>query len=130
MRRLHHVAIGSADVSRLAAFYRDVFGLTESARHHDGAGGLRSIWLDADGTLVMIERSDAPARRVEGVGTGPFLVAFAVSAAERERFERALVQRGQPIEARTEFTLYARDPDGNRVAVSHYPETAHRSDEL
>lgn len=120
--RLHHVAVGSPDVARLAAFYRDVFGLAELARHFDAAGSLRSIWLDLGGTVLMIEHTRDRPRPVEGVGAGPFLLAFRVSPAERLRLEHELGARGQPIEARTAFTSYGRDVDGNRIGFSHYPD--------
>ncbi len=120
--RLHHVAVGSADVARLAAFYRDVFGLPELARHLDHAGALRSVWLDLGGTLLMIEHTDKTPRPVDGIDAGPFLLAFRVSPAERQRLEEVLVARGLPIEGRTAFSSYSRDVDGNRLAVSHHPE--------
>jgi len=119
---LHHLALGTAQVEELARFYREVFGLQETARQLDAQGALRSIWLDLAGTLLMIERSGGPRRRVEGVGSGLFLMAFRVTPPERARLERELEARGQPIESRTAFTSYARDPDGNRIAISHHPE--------
>ena len=123
MLRLHHVAVGSADVEALARFYREVFGLAETHRHLDGSGALRSIWLDLGGALLMIEHSPSPARHVVGVGSGPFLLAFRVSVGERGRLEQALEARGHTIESRTAFSSYSRDPDGNRLAISHHPES-------
>lgn len=120
--KLHHVALGSADVARLAEFYASVFGLSELARHHTPEGSLRSIWLDLAGTLLMIEHTDEPPRRVAHVGAGPFLLAFRVTPAERLQIETILERRGLAIESRTQFTSYSRDPDGNRIAFSHYPE--------
>ncbi len=118
--RLHHVALGARDVERLARFYAEVFGLPELARHHDG-GELRSVWLDLDGTILMIERSRDEARRVQGIGAGPFLLAFGVRDGEREQWESRLAVAGAPIESRTAHTAYARDPEGNRIAISDYP---------
>jgi glyoxylase I family protein len=120
--RLHHVAVGSADVERLAAFYRDLVGLSELARHRDARGELRSIWLDLGGSILMIERTTEPPRRVEGVGAGPFLLAFRVSPGERQRLESVLLANGHRVESRTPFTSYSRDVDGNRVAFSHHPD--------
>jgi glyoxylase I family protein len=120
--RLHHVAVGSSDVERLAHFYREVFSLSEATRHHDDSGVLRSIWLELGEAWLMIEHSTEPARVVHGVGSGPFLLALRVSVAERQRLEGVLSARGHAIESRTRFTSYARDPDGNRVAFSHYPD--------
>ena len=119
--RLHHLAVGSGDVERLARFYREFFGLSERARHLDEGGRLRSIWLDLDGALLMIELTSDLPRVVEGIGAGPFLLAFRVSPAERLRLESQLEAGGHRIEARTAFTSYTRDVDGNRVALSHHP---------
>jgi len=58
---------------------------------------------------------------VDGVGAGPFLIALAVPAEQRGHFEARLHDAGSVVEARSEFTSYARDPDGNRVALSSYP---------
>lgn len=122
--RLHHVALGTPDVERLATFYREVFSLTERARHFDAERRLRSIWLDLEPSLLMIERTDEPLRRVAHIGAGPFLLAFTIDPAERRAVERALERAGVVIESRTEFSSYARDPDGNRIAISHYPRPA------
>jgi glyoxylase I family protein len=120
--RLHHLAVGSPDVERLASFYTQFFGLLESARHLDAAGALRSIWLDLGGATLMIERTSTPAHYVEGVGSGPFLMAFRISKEERSELEGLLEARGYRIESRTASTSYTRDVDGNRVAFSHHPE--------
>ncbi|MBI3073038.1 MAG: VOC family protein [Deltaproteobacteria bacterium] len=123
LSKIHHLALGAHDVAGVAAFYRDTFGLAEIARHPDAAGKLRSIWLNVGGgATLMIERTDDKARRVLGVGLGPFLLAFRVAPGERVAFERRLADMGVPVEANTDFSLYFRDPEGNRVAVSHYPQ--------
>lgn len=121
-RRLHHVALGSRDVERLAAFYSQLFELAELQRFVAADGALRSIWLDLGGAILMVERTDEPPRSVDGVGAGPFLLAFQVSPAERWQIESVLERAGVIVEGRTGFTSYARDPDNNRFAFSHYPE--------
>jgi glyoxylase I family protein len=122
--RLHHLALGARDVERVAAFYRDVLGLNEIARYHRGDGTLRSIWLDLGGATLMIEATAEAPRRVEGVGAGPFLLALRVPASHRIELERALEAAGSAIESRTDYTSYARDPEGNRVAISSHPVAA------
>ena len=119
--RLHHLALGARDVERVAAFYRDVLGLDEIARHHQNGGTLRSIWLDLGGATLMVEATAEAPRRVDGVGAGPFLLALRVPASHRMELERALEAAGSAIESRTEYTSYARDPEGNRVAISSHP---------
>jgi len=120
--RLHHLACGTRDVERLAAFYRDVLGLPEVSRHAAQDGSVRSIWLDLGVGLLMIERTGRTAEPTAGVGAGFFLLALRVTPEERADAERRLAGAGFPIETRSEWTSYARDPDGNRIAVSHYPE--------
>jgi glyoxylase I family protein len=124
--RLHHLALGARDVERVATFYRDVLGLNEIARHHRGDGTLRSIWLDLGGAILMIEATAEAPRRVEGVGAGPFLLALRAPASHRIELERALEAAGSAIESRTDFTSYARDPEGNRVAISSHPSVTAR----
>jgi catechol 2,3-dioxygenase-like lactoylglutathione lyase family enzyme len=118
---LHHLALGARDVAKVAAFYRDLFGLAEIARHFHDDGTLRSIWLDLGGATLMVEATSEPPRRVDGVGAGPFLLAIRVQAARRRELEQALEAAGAAIESRTEYTSYARDPEGNRVAISAHP---------
>ncbi len=117
---LHHIALGARDVARVAAFYRDTLGLPERIRHTYEDGRLRSIWLEIGPTLLMVEHTEDPPRRVEGVGAGPFLIALAVTREERARLERACEDAGHPIEDRTAYTSYTRDPEGGRVAWSTY----------
>jgi len=123
MTRLHHLALGAHDVEGVAAFYRDLLGLSEQRRHFYDDGRLRAIWLELADALLMIEHTEQALRSVEGVGSGPFLLALSVTPAERARLERALERGGHAIEARSQYTSYTRDPEGNRVGLSHYPET-------
>ncbi len=120
-RRLHHLALGVSDLSRVAAFYREELGLEEVARHADTSGTLRSIWLALGDGVLMLERTEAPPLHVEGIGRGPFLLALAVTSDERAALEATLAARGHAIESRTAHTSYLRDPEGNRVALSDYP---------
>jgi uncharacterized glyoxalase superfamily protein PhnB len=105
----------------MGAFYRDVFVLPEVARHFTSEGALRSVWLElGGGAVLMIERTDAEPQAVEGIGSGPFLLAFRIREDDRALWEERLERAGASIESRTEKSSYARDPDGNRVAVSFY----------
>jgi len=119
--KLHHIALGARDVERVAAFYRDILGLRELVRHGEPDGSVRSVWLELGGPVLMIERTGEPVRHVAGVGSGPFLIALALTPQECDACERALSSQGTSIESRSEHTRYFRDPEGNRVAVSSYP---------
>ncbi len=116
---LHHVALGAQNVELVADFYSGMLGIPEDRRHMDG-DLVRSIWLRMGSTMLMIERSVEPPRHVEGIGSGPFLLALAVTAEERATLEARLTAGGFPIESRSEFTSYIRDPEQNRVAFSCY----------
>lgn len=121
MTTLHHLALGARDVARVAKFYQRAFDLEFEREHHEPDGTVRSIWLRAGSLLLMIERTTSSPFRVEGVGAGPFLLAFRVTKERRRELELLLEQLGSVIESRTEYTSYARDPEGNRVAISHFP---------
>lgn len=121
MNTLHHLALGTPDVERLACFYRDVLGLRELARNLYPDGSLRSVWLELGGAALMIEPTREAPRLVTGVAPGLFLLALSVAEGERSAFESRLEQAGCAIESRSEWTSYARDPDGNRLALSSYP---------
>ena len=110
--RVHHIALRTGDVEALVRFYGSTLGLDVIRR----GGQAGSVWLDAGGTIVMIERADEAEPTVPA-GTME-LVAFAVQDKEgwRERLKAASVA----IESETAYTLYFRDPDGRRVAVSSY----------
>lgn len=112
----------------LARFYRDVLELPEVRRHEHADGSLRSVWLDLGGPVLMIELTEELPRRVVGVGAGPFLIALAASREGQARLEAKLSAAGLPIESRSEWTLYARDPDGNRIALSAYPSSSLAAD--
>lgn len=124
MRTLHHLALGAHSVETVAAFYRDLLGLPENTRHHYPDQTIRSIWLELSAhAVLMIEHTDQPPREVTGIVPGLFLLTITVPATERHATEKRLKNAGHPIESRTEFTSYFRDPEGNRVAISHYPIT-------
>ncbi len=117
---LHHIALGARSVQRVASFYREVFGLKELARHRYADGQIRSIWLDLNGAILMIEKTDRTREIVQGIDAGAFLMAFGIEASKRVEVEGLLESSGHPIESRTDDTSYFRDPEGNRIAVSSY----------
>lgn len=119
--RLHHLALGARDVDAVAAFYRETLGLPERSRHQDPAG-LRSVWLElGNGAVLMIERRAGTAAPRGTEERGLFLLAVALDGVSLREAERRIVARGVEVEARTGHTLYFRDPEGNRVALSDHP---------
>jgi catechol 2,3-dioxygenase-like lactoylglutathione lyase family enzyme len=130
-RGLHHLAIQLRDLAASERFYREVLGLAVLRRWpaRDGQPGERSIWLDAgDGSFLALEVVEGGATAAEDPARAPkpglHLVALRIERAAREGWERRLVAAGVAVEERTAFTLYVRDPEGNRVGLSHWPDEA------
>jgi glyoxylase I family protein len=113
--RIHHVAFRTTDLARLERFYVEVLGFTVLRRQAD-----RSTWLDAGGSIVMLELQDDGEPPIDAAAKE--LLCFAIEAREQARFVATLASAGVAIEARTSFTLYLRDPDGRRIGLSSYPE--------
>jgi catechol-2,3-dioxygenase len=102
----------TSDLARLERFYVDVVGLT-LLRRDDTRG---SVWVDAAGSIVMLERAS-----VDEPNPPPGakdLVAFAID--DKKTWRARLESAGVAIEAETVHTLYFRDPDGRRLAVSTF----------
>jgi len=129
-RGFHHVAIQVRDLRDAERFYRDVLGLGVLRRWpaRDGQAGERSVWLDVgDGSFLALEvvaSGPTAGRDDRDTRPGLHLVALRIERAARESWERRLAAAGVPVEARTAFTLYVRDPEGNRVGLSHWPDEA------
>jgi len=121
----HHVAIQARDVERVTAFYRDLLGFPELTRHHRPDGSLRSVWVSVPGgAFLAIEAvggapEQAPFRHEQ---PGLLMLAFRIPRAEREAAVSAFTRAGISLEHETRWTVYVRDPEGNRVALSHHPE--------
>ena len=121
---IHHVAVQVRDLPTAEAFYTGVLGLPVT-RRWPAADGERSLWLDAGGgSILMLERAAPEARPPSEdpfahLHAGWHVVALRIEASERAAWEARL---GERIVHRTRWTVYVRDPDGNRVALSHYPD--------
>ena len=124
--KIHHLALRTRDLPRLLAFYGDLLGLPRAAR--PGPASAASAWLAAGEALIMLELADESEPAVTAGSRE--LVAFGIEPGDRAAFEAKLADHGVPVEACTTFTLYFRDPDGRRVAVSHYPESPSRGGTL
>jgi glyoxylase I family protein len=121
---LHHVALQVRALQPMVAFYREVLGLPLIAEHLGQDGTVRSVWFGLPGAFLALETvTGAPAAPANFRNDVPgwFLVAFGISATDRERVRTELARAKVPVEHETQWTLYVRDPEGNRVALSHHP---------
>ena len=120
--RVHHLAVLVADLDAAERFYAGVLGLPVLRRWDDDAGRPRSIWVGLDGdAFLALERAARPDPRRADDAPGWHCVALAITAPERELWRTKLAAAGHPVERETAYTLYTRDPEGNLVALSHYP---------
>lgn len=131
-RGIHHLAIKAHDPRALARFYASVLGLAELSVQVDERG-TRAVWLRSATAILMFERAEAqdPAGRptpAEAAPPGLHLLALAIAPEERPAWRRHLERHGVPVVDETRYTLYLRDPEGNRVGLSSWPNEAHEED--
>jgi catechol 2,3-dioxygenase-like lactoylglutathione lyase family enzyme len=120
----HHVAIQCHDLERCERFYREVLGLPLLRRWPRPEGGDRSVWLGAGEGFLALERAEAPPERAawRDGRAGLHLVSLRIGPGERDAWRARLAERGVELVHETRWTLYVRDPEGNRVGLSHHPD--------
>ena len=121
----HHLALQVRHLEPVTTFYRDVLGLAELQRHYRADGTLRSVWVGVPGGgFLALEEvgGDPPSTPFRHEQPGLFLLALRIAPQERARAVEALGRAGVAVEHETRWTVYVRDPEGNRVALSHHPE--------
>jgi glyoxylase I family protein len=119
----HHVALQCADLAACERFYREVLGLPVIRRWPRPEGGDRSVWLGVGDGFLALERAEAAPE------PGPWrdgkacihLVALRIAPEERAGWESRLAAHGVEVVHHTRWTIYVRDPEGNRIGLSHHP---------
>jgi catechol 2,3-dioxygenase-like lactoylglutathione lyase family enzyme len=106
--RIHHLALRTDDLGALERFYAGTLGLAITRR------GPQSLWLDAGGTILMLEQRDPSEPAIDAASKE--LICFAIDPSERQSYAAKV-----EIEAKTDYTIYFRDPDGRRVGLSSFP---------
>jgi glyoxylase I family protein len=126
VKGLHHVALRCVELEKCVDFYRGVLGL-EVLRRWPGEGGVeRSVWLSTGPGFLALERASEPAASgaFEDTPAGWQVVALRIPRADRAQWEERLGRSGVTLARRTPFSIFFQDPEGNRVALSHWPEEA------
>jgi glyoxylase I family protein len=119
---IHHVALFANDVVRLAHFYVATFGLVETARHLKPDQSVRSIWLSfAQNSKVPFIAIEHEAKSAQSNDTGWAVVMLTIEHTDRISFLNNLKKQNITVERETSFSIFFRDPENNRVGVSHYP---------
>lgn len=136
---VHHIAIAAHDPDALAKFYEDLFGLN---RYNDPGIAKGSVWLSLSvldsgtpGFILMLEAISGtavsdPKTKSESVAkfthktSGYHLFSLRITPEERDPWLTKLRAAGVHIEGESAYSIFFRDPEGNRIGLSHYPVNA------
>jgi glyoxylase I family protein len=123
---IHHLAIKVRDLPAAERFYRDILGLPVQRRWPaDDGPGDRSLWLDLGaGAFLALERASLARPPLDEEEPGLHVVALRIGRDDRPAWMARLAAAGVPIYRQTDFTIYVRDPEGNRIGLSHWPEAS------
>ena len=128
---IHHLAIQVTDLVRVERFYRDTLALPVLRRwpRADGSGD-RSVWLTVGGDAFLALES-VPHGEIASPDERPgfHLLALKIARPDRHAWVRRLEAAGHPIYRRTPYTIYVRDPEGNRIGLSHWPDAHDDADD-
>lgn len=121
---LHHLAIKVRDLAAAERFYCEVLGLSVQRRWPSDDGRERSLWLDLGaGAFLALERATLARAPLGEDDSGLHMVALQIERHERQAWIERLTAAGAPPYRQTDFTIYVRDPEGNRIGLSHWPES-------
>lgn len=113
---IHHIAIKVKDLKLVADFYQEVLGLKQIETKLDKNGHPRSHWFDCGGTILMIEQEKSVTR------SNGNLIALKIKRAKRDLWKKHLQKYNIEITSESEHSVYFSDPEGNLLALSHFPE--------
>lgn len=106
-KKIHHIAIGTENPEILAAYYLKFPGARLERKIPGEGGKIRSIWIHFGDFRLFLE---------EGERQAPRALVFPFEEQDRQFWESFEHFK------KTDYTVYGRDPDGNTVGVSSYPE--------
>jgi catechol 2,3-dioxygenase len=117
--RFSHVGLFVTDMARLVAFYRDVLGFTVTDRGRLGEVDLTFLSRDPAEHHQIVLASGRPAGLPDRIVNQ---VSFRVPSLEAlQLFHRRIRRSGatdiQPVTHGNAWSVYFRDPDGNRIEV-------------
>ena len=121
---VHHIAIKVLDLARAEHFFVQTLGLVVLRRWpaQDGSGE-RSLWLDLGaGAFLALEKSSNQSEPLAPDASGLHLLALRIERAERQAWIDRLARAGVPLYQQTAFTINCKDPEGNRIGLSHWPD--------
>jgi glyoxylase I family protein len=125
-KAFHHLAIKVRDLAAAERFYCEILELPLQRRWPSSDGqGDRSLWLDLGaGAFLALERATLARAPLAEEEPGLHLVALRIERDQRQAWIERLAAKGVPLYRQTDYTIYVRDPEGNRIGLSHWPETS------
>jgi len=125
--QVHHVAIQVNDLERAVRWYGELFELPVLREWLGDDGRLRAVWLQLDaGAFVALERCSGTGQPSNWWHPDPgiHVLSLRIPASARAAWEQRLTERGVAVDHRSKWTLFVRDPEGNRIGLSHHPDDA------
>ena len=144
IRGVHHTAVSTPDLDRLAAFYTDLFGFEPVLRHEwsgrptideilglDGSAA-RQVMLKAGNAYLELFQFTSPAptprpedRQVCDHGYTHICLDVTDIAGEISRLEAGgMTFLSGPIDTGPTLAVYGRDPDGNVIELQEFKSDA------
>lgn len=121
---VHHLAIQCANLPATVRFYEKVLRLRTERRwpQPDGTGD-RSVWLRMGNSVLALEACSGQRAAPEWQDAAPglHLLAFEIHWDNRDIWLAHLQHHGVAVVHESPWTVYVRDPEGNRVGLSHFP---------
>jgi catechol 2,3-dioxygenase-like lactoylglutathione lyase family enzyme len=125
---VHHIAIQCRDLAGMVRFYEKVLRLRVERRWQSelevDRGADRSVWFRAGNSAL--ERCDGEPRPPPWQSDQPglHLLALEIPWQNRAIWLAWLQYSGAEVVFESAWTVYVRDPEGNRIGLSHFPFTA------
>lgn len=121
---IHHLAIQCHDLARMARFYEKVLRLRVERRWpaEDGRTD-RAVWLRLGASVLALETCAGEPVPPEWRSAQPglHLLALEIPWANRAIWLAHLAHNGVEVAYESPWTIYIRDPEGNRLGLSHFP---------
>jgi catechol 2,3-dioxygenase-like lactoylglutathione lyase family enzyme len=121
---VHHIAVKAVDLPAMERFYCDVLGLSVVRRWPAPEGdGDRSLWLDLGaGAFLALERAGQLRSPLGEEEPGLHMLALRITREERTAWLDKVGRAGVAVYRQTDYTIYIKDPEGNRIGLSHWPD--------
>lgn len=116
---VHHIALKVRDLGLCEKFYAQVLGLPVMDRLADESGAPRSVWLKCGDAILMLERADAETK-IKNAGW--HLMALKMPIDKRDGWKKKLTEHEVAIEDESPYSIFFKDPEGNKLALSHHPD--------